>query len=323
MAKRRYGTGTKNYLTNLVLRAALGLVLLLPYRWRVPAFGRLTARMIAPLAGYDKRIRANLAHVCPELDEADVKRLMREVPDNVGRSVIEIYSGQKFINRVKNLPLEGPGAAALAEAHRAQRPVILVTGHFGNYDAPRAALIARGYRVGGVYMPMQNVYFNAHYVRAISRIGMPLFARGRRGLAEMLRFLRSGGMVGLVVDQYMDHGAPLNFFGKPAPTALSAAEMALKHDALLVPIYGIRQPDGLDFRLFVDAPIPPSNPATMTQALNDSLERLVRKHMGQWFWIHRRWKPERQAAQRQAAAHLEAARQRAQAAASTGPKSGD
>jgi len=160
---------------------------------------------------------------------------MREVPDNAGRTLIEIYSGQKFIDRVKDLPLEGPGAAALEEAHRAGRPVILVTGHFGNYDAPRAALIA------------------------------------------------AGGMTGFLVDQHMRHGAPLTFFGHKAHTALSAAEMALKYDALLVP-------NGLDFRILVDAPIPHSDPETMTQALNDSLESLVREHMGQWFWIHRRWK---------------------------------
>ena len=110
----------------------------------------------------------------------------------------------------------------------------------------------------------------------------------------MLKFLRGGGMTGFLVDQHMNHGAPLKFFGKTAPTALSAAEMALKYDALLVPIYGIRQENGLDFTIQVDAPIPHTNAETMTQALNDSLEYLVRKHMGQWFWIHRRWKPERQ-----------------------------
>ena len=252
------------------------------------------ARIVAPLAGYTKRIRVNLAYTCPELTKAQVNRLCIEVPDNVGRTLIEIYSGDKFIARVRDIPLEGPGADALEQAHKENRPVILVTGHFGNYDAPRAALIARGYRVGAIYMPMRNVFFNAHYEAAISRIGTPLFPRGRKGLGQMLRFLRSGGMTGVLVDQYMRHGAPLQFFGKTAPTALSAAEMALKYNALLVPIYGIRAKNGLDFNIQVDAPIPHTDAETMTQALNDSLEHLVRQHMGQWFWIHRRWKPERQ-----------------------------
>jgi KDO2-lipid IV(A) lauroyltransferase len=82
------------------------------------------------------------------------------------------------------------------------------------------------------------------------------------------------------------------FFGKPAATALSAAELSLKYDAPLIPIYGVRQPNGLDFKIIVEEPVPPSDAVTMTQALNDSLEALVREHPEQWLWMHRRWKPE-------------------------------
>ncbi|MBV1868648.1 MAG: lysophospholipid acyltransferase family protein [Marinosulfonomonas sp.] len=293
MADRAKGSG--DYFVNLLIHGFFRLVLLLPYKIRVPFAGWFMARLVAPLAGYTGRIRANLAYTCPELTKPQVARLCYEVPNNVGRSLIEIYSGDHFISRVRDTPLSGPGAEALQKAHSTKRPVVLVTGHFGNYDAPRAALIARGYNVGAIYMPMKNAFFNEHYEVAISNIGEPLFARGRRGLGQMLKFLRAGGMTGFLVDQYMKHGAPLQFFGKTAPTALSAAELALKYDALLVPIYGIRADNGLDFTIQVDAPIEHTDAKTMTQALNDSLEQLVRQHMGQWFWIHRRWKPERQA----------------------------
>ncbi len=279
-----------DWLQSAVLRALIGGLLLLPYRLRVPLCGWVMARVIAPVAGYRKRVRANLALILPDLPRAEVERIAREVPDNVGRTLIEIYSGPEFTARAASLPLQGAGVAALEEAHRAGRPVILVTGHFGNYDASRAALIARGYRVGALYNPMKNPWFNAHYVRAISGIGTPLFPRGKKGLADMVRHLRSGGALGLLIDQHMRHGAELTFFGHRALTALSAAELALKYDALVVPTYGIRQPDGLSFEVVVEAPIPHGPPEAMTQALNDSLERLVRQHLGQWLWIHRRWK---------------------------------
>ena len=105
----------------------------------------------------------------------------------------------------------------------------------------------------------------------------------------MLRFLRGGGMLGLVIDQYMEHGVPLDFLGKPAPTALSAAEIALKYNAVMVPGYAIRQPDGLSFHVHLEAPVPHTDAVTMTQALNDSLSEQVRAHMDQWFWLHQRW----------------------------------
>ncbi|EKE72800.1 lysophospholipid acyltransferase family protein [Celeribacter baekdonensis] len=281
------------YLENLLIRGVLGAALALPYQTRVRMMGWVMAHVVAPLAGYNRRVRENLAHVMPELPESEVKRLTRAVADNAGRTLIEIYSGVDFIDRMKDVTFEGPGVEIIEQARIARRPVILLTGHFGNYDVPRAALIAKGYDIGSLYNPMKNKFYNAHYVKAIGTIGQPLFPRGRKGYAKLLAHLKSGGMIGFLVDVYVHAGPILTFFGKPARTALSAAELALKYDALLVPIYGIRQPDGLTFRVQVEAPVPHGDPEMMTQALNDSLEAVTRQHMEQWFWIHRRWKPER------------------------------
>ena len=148
--ENRAQTGPAAWLSNLAVRAMLGGALALPYGARVRLMGWLAARVIAPLAGYTKRVRANLDLVCPDMPEAEKRRLIRAVPNNVGRTLIEIYSGQEFIDRVKDVPLTGPGAEALDEAHRTNRPVVLVTGHFGNYDVPRAALTGRGYQVGAL-----------------------------------------------------------------------------------------------------------------------------------------------------------------------------
>lgn len=273
-----------------VARVLISGLLRLPYRWRVPLCGALMARVIAPVVGYRRRVRENLALILPDLPRAEVRRLCGAVPDNLGRALIETYSGPEFVARVRHRAPQGPGLAALAAAHQAGRPVILVTGHFGNYDASRAALIGLGYQVGGLYRPMKNRNFNDHYVRALARIGTPLFARSKRGLGEMVRFLRAGGMLGMVIDQHMSRGARLTFFGHAALTALSAAELALKYDAIVIPTYAIRQPNGLDFDIIVEAPIPRGSAEAMTQALNDSLEAVVRAHLDQWFWIHRRWK---------------------------------
>ena len=274
---------------NAAFRAVLALALALPYRWRVPLVGWVFARLVAPVAGFRRRIRANLAHVCPDLPEAEVARLCRAVPDNIGRGLIETYSAKGLTHWSTRHPIEGPGLEALRAARADGRPVILVTGHFGNFNAARAALVAEGFPVAALYRPMTNPFFNPHYEAAMHAVSRPLFSRDKRGMAAMLRFLREGGMVGILIDQRMAHGKALRFFGRPAHTALSAAELALRLDAPAVPVYAIRQPDGLSFRVVVEAPVPPDTPEAMTQALNDSLEARVRAHMDQWFWIHRRW----------------------------------
>lgn len=288
MAKLKRGPA--EYLQNLAIRAVIGVAMVLPYRRRVAFMGWVMAQVVAPIAGWRKRVRDNLALIMPDMPAQEVERLVRAVPNNFGRSLIEIYSGDAFKAHVRDIEFTGNGVAALKQARDRNRPVILITGHFGNYDAPRAALIAHGYPVGGLYNPMSNGFFNDQYVAAISGLGTPVFERSRKGLAAMVRFLKGGGIVGMVADHYMKHGLPIEFMGRPAWTALSAAEMAVKYDALVVPIYGLRQADGIGFDIIVDTPIAHGDAVEMTQAMNASLEKLVRAHPEQWFWIHRRWK---------------------------------
>jgi KDO2-lipid IV(A) lauroyltransferase len=246
--------------------------------------------VIGPVAGYRRRALDNLARIRPDLDEAERQRIAGACLNNVGRSFIENYSAQDFPRRMAEVAPEGPGLAALEEAARTKRPVILVTGHFGNYEATRAALVARGYDIGGLYRDMKNPYFNAHYVKTMEAFGGPVFPQGRRGTAGFVRHLKQGGLLVLLFDQHVMYAPILDFMGEPARTALSAAELALRYDALLIPFYGIRQDDGLSFRALLEAPVPHSDPETMTQALNDSLAAQVSARPEQWFWVHRRWR---------------------------------
>lgn len=276
-------------LTDFAFRAMMAFARAQPYEKRVRMVGWIVSRLIAPVAGWRKRIRNNLALACPDLPEEEVERLVRMVPENMGRSLAETYSGDEFIRRMRENKVEGPGLATLEAAKAEGRPVVIAAAHFGNYDAWRATLTSQGYPIGAIYRPMDNRLFNSHYVKAIEAISLPLFARGR-DLREMLRFLRSGGMVAFGFDQHFSSAPVLSFFGLPAKTAVSAAEMALKLKIDLIPIYAIREPDGFSFRVHVAAPIAPSDPETMTQQLLDQLETLVRGHMEQWLWVHRRWK---------------------------------
>lgn len=104
----------------------------------------------------------------------------------------------------------------------------------------------RGYQMGGPYRLMNNRYANAHYVASVEGVSGPAFPRDRRGLAKFVRILRDGWQGAMLIDQCFGAGEQLLFLGKPAPTALSAGEMALKFNTLLVPIYAERLENGLD-----------------------------------------------------------------------------
>ncbi|MEX1233550.1 MAG: lysophospholipid acyltransferase family protein [Roseovarius sp.] len=278
------------YTVNLALRALIGLAGLMPYRWRIPALGWMTSRLVAPLAGYTDRVRENLALAMPDLPQGDVRRLMRSVPDNAGRNMMEMFSAAEFSGRARHSPVTGPGLPAIQAARAEGRPVIFVTGHLGSFNAARVAMVQQGFEMGVFYRPMKNRYFNVHYTHAMGSLSQPMFEQGRRGMVQMTKHLRSGGVLAILNDLNAHGGVPLDFFGQPALTSLVTAELALKFDAPLVPVWGIRRENGLDFDIHVEEPIAPGDPVEMTREFNARLERQVRAHMDQWFWIHRRWK---------------------------------
>lgn len=276
--------------TNALARVLLGATLSLPYPARVRFVGWAVSTFVAPLAGWRKRVRNNLAYVAPELPQKEVRRIAGKVCNNVGRTLIEIYSGDAFVQRVLKSQISGPGHAALDQARANGQPCVLVTAHLGNYDAVRGKLSREGYAMAALYRPMENKGFNAHYVDAISEVAKPVYPTDARGITSLVRHLKEGGNIGIVADVGSTNAPVLRFFDKPAHTPLSAAEWALKYNAVMIPVFGIRKQDGLNFRIHVGDPIPHSTPEGMMQAYNDIVEAIVRTHMDQWFWVHRRWK---------------------------------
>lgn len=281
-----------HYLSNLAIVGLIRLTLMLPYALRVRMMGAVVQRVIGPLAGYKRRALDNLAFIYPDMPARKRADIAAHCLNNVGRTFIENYSPDDFPARMAANALEGDGVAPLEEAVAQGKPVILVSGHYGNYEATRAALVARGLNIGGLYRDMKNPYFNAHYVKTMEAFGGPVFAQGRRGTAGFVRHLKEGGQLVLLFDQHVFEAPVFDFLGQPAHTAPSAAELALRYDALLIPFYGIRQPDGLTFQTVLEAPIAPSDPITMTQALSDSLAERIKDDPTQWFWVHRRWRPQ-------------------------------
>lgn len=274
---------------NLAVRGLIGLGLALPYRWRVPLMGAILRGPVGRIAGYRQRAMANLALIWPDMDLKQRKKIASEALDNAGRTLIENYSTAGFLARQSQMIPQGPGVAALAKAQSEGRAVILVSGHFGNYEAARACLVAQGYTIGGLYRPMSNSYFNAHYVRTMQAFGGPIFPQGRAGTTGFVKHLKAGGLLVLLFDQRAGSDQ-IKFLGEPARTALSAAELALRYKADLIPFYATRQPDGLSFAVDLEAAVPHTTALEMTTQLTRSLEARVNAHPGQWFWIHRRWR---------------------------------
>jgi KDO2-lipid IV(A) lauroyltransferase len=164
----------------------------------------------------------------------------------------------------------------------------LVSGHFGQWEAVRGLLRRNGMETGGIYRPLKNPYLNEDYTACLEAGGRPMVDRGAAGLREMIRHVRRGGLMSVLMDQYTKRGVEIDFLGHPAPSGTMIAELAVKFGVPMIPVYATRQEDGT-IRVEFEAPLARGTALEMTQAAADSLSARVRATPGQWFWLHRRW----------------------------------
>ena len=227
--------------------------------------------------------------VFPDMKRKTRAKLGQDMGRHMGRTLFEIYHDAEFQTQHHKFSASGPGLAALKEAQAVGKGAIIVSGHFGQWEAVRAVIKMHGLESGAVYRPHKNRHYERRIRAGIEAGGKPILATGRVGTKALVRHLRDGGIISILLDEKYSEGVRIPFLGHDAYTSLSAAQLALKYDLPMIAAYGIRTEDGNAFRVEFEAPIPHTNTITMTRAFNDSLSARIMANPEQWYWMLRRW----------------------------------
>jgi len=259
-----------------------------PLKARSNMIGWITANVAGRLPNIRKRVDGNLRLAFPEMDKPERAKIHRAMAANVGRTLSEILYNREFRHHTHRCDISGPGLDVLKSCKQAGKGAIIVSGHFGQWEAIRHVLAAQGMETGAVYRPTNNQFYEPYFLSGIKLGGEPIVPRGTVGLRKMIKNLRNGGFMAVLIDQRQNDGVKIPFMGNDALTSTASAELALKLDIPLVPVAATRMPDGR-FDIVFSEPIEPSDAMTMTKEVNAWLETLVRAHPDQWFWVHKRW----------------------------------
>ena len=256
---------------------------------RARALGSAFSSVMRVVPFTRRRTERELKRIYPDMRAAERARLCQKMGRRMGQTLFEIYHCAEFQSVQSRFTVSGPGLAALEEARAIGKGAIIVSGHFGQWEAIRAVLKARGMETGAVYRPQKNRHYQRRLLAGIEIGGLPILATGNIGTKALVRHLRAGGFVAILLDEKSADGVRLPFLGLPALTSLSAARLALKYDVPMVPAYGTRIGEGSNFEVDFEAPIPPGDSQAMTQAFNDSLSARILARPDQWYWMLRRW----------------------------------
>jgi len=172
------------------------------------------------------------------------------------------------------------------------RPILVVTGHCGNWELLAAALNQRGLGMSVVARALDEGGLQERLLAFRARFGSPTIVRGTPGAARaLLRQLRRGGALGMLIDQDTKvEGVFVPFFGREAWTPSGAAELALRFDATVLPTFIEREPDGRHLAR-IESPLALATDVTeSTAAMTARIEAQIRRVPEQWVWLHRRWR---------------------------------
>jgi KDO2-lipid IV(A) lauroyltransferase len=268
--------------------------------------GGFVARMIGPWLPVSRVAHRNVRLALPELDAAARRRVVRGAWENLGRTVGEL----PHIASLRQGAPSGPGWEMVGEEHvkaLAARggPAIFFSGHIANWEILPPAGTAYGMTISSMYRGAKNPLVDQMLIglrhRALGR-EVPMFAKGAAGARAALAHLNRGGFLAMLMDQKMNDGIPVRFFGREAMTAPALAALALRLRCPVVPAH-VERVGPARFRLVCEAPMALPNSgdrqadiAQVTQEVNDWLETWIRARPEEWLWLHRRWGKELYAA---------------------------
>lgn len=255
------------------------------------ALGARLGSLIGPLIGANGKIRRNIALALPELDSEQQNSLIAAMWQNLGRIAGEYAHLDKF----DDSRVEIIGGEHLETVKAAHQPAMFIAAHLANWEIVPVVAAKRGLEASLIYRHANNPYVDQLLRRAREPMGKRLARKGVQGARSVHGALRTGQIVGMLVDQKYTRGRSIPFFGRPALTAPAFAELALQYQAPILMIHTERL-NGAHFRITVHPPlsIPQglSHQDTVDAILthvNAEMERWIRMNPSQWLWLHRRW----------------------------------
>jgi KDO2-lipid IV(A) lauroyltransferase len=262
------------------------------------AVGRRVGRIVHGMGIRRKVVDANLRLAFPEADEAWIERTVRATYEHLGREAAAILrlsklDPQAVIDRT-DVSEDWPKLqAVLGEG----RGVLLVTGHYGNWEIAAAAVAARGVPIAAIVRRQGNRLVDERLDALRRKLGVETIYQSEAP-SRVPRVLRKGGIVGIVGDQDARRsGVFVPFFGRPASTHRGPALFALKLRAPVFASVARRLPGGgVRYRVAGEQIVTErtgeleTDVRTLTAALAARLEAEVKVAPEQYFWFHRRWK---------------------------------
>lgn len=308
MKKRSTRKKLRDHIFPRLLNLLIACLRLLPRRLAI-AVMRVIGRLIFQLDTTGRR--RTITHLTTALGQersaAEIRALAARVYRHFATAMADTMRLPVILRQGINRFITAQGMHHLDQALAQGQGVLMITGHFGNWELLGAWLAQNGYPLRVVGTPMENPGLDRIVVEMRNQAGYTNIARGA-GTREIIRSLRQGCAIGMLIDQDTRvQGTFVQFFGHAAHTPTGPVLLAKKFGIPIIPIFMHLQPD-LSYHIECEPPLDledtgdeERDTVVNTQKCSDAYERVIRRFPEQWVWMHQRWKTaQKQARKRKA-----------------------
>lgn len=293
-----FGKRLKRTLRFHLLRALLAVVGLIPLSF-APRLARLLAPVLSALfPGERRKALASLTVAFPEMAQPERLALIGRMWVHLLWAALEMVHLQQLDPVLEQYAELVPEERALLDAAVARgKGLLFVSGHVGNWELLARRIAATGHPSATIAKESNDPRLTGLVERLRASGKVQTIWRGSAGAArEMLRHLKRGGMLGILIDQDTKvQGLFVEFFGKPAFTPRGGSDLALRGGAAVIVGTIHRKPEGGHRVRLQEVTVDPSLEGeaaalAVTQGCTRLLEQEIRAHPEEWVWMHQRWK---------------------------------
>lgn len=228
-----------------------------------------------------------------QYDQTQQKVIIQQLFEHLGMNFIEFLRLSEITSENLSNYITFHGREYLDQAYQQKQGVLVLTAHIGNWELLAAAVGLSGYNTAMVVKSARQKSVNDYLIQSRLSKNIKLFF-GKNSIKDILRQLKSGGVVGIVLDQHAtsSEGVVVPFFGRHASTFKSLAILSQRTQAIILPIY-IYRDKNFHHHIMIHPPIEhdiADDITERTQKYTAWIETAIQEHPEQWIWTHNRWK---------------------------------
>ena len=246
---------------------------------------------LGPLFKSKRIINNNIKIYSNNITSINQKKIVSSMWSNYGKTFIEYIFLDHLKKTSSNILIEGE--ENLFELIKKNKQVIFVSGHFANFELMSMLITKKNIPLATIYRPLNNIFLNPfmEYLRK-KYVCKNQIRKGINGVREAIEFIKDKHSIALMIDQRVSEGEYIDFLGKPALKTTLPAQLSLKYNLGIIPVYIERTKDD-KFKIQFQKEINPksyNDKVKITETLNKVLDEMISKNPDQWIWTHNRWK---------------------------------